>query len=450
MTDILALLQPIQNSVSRTTLRQLSRIITAMLAMTGRVTMLGLSRWAEKGGSYRTIQRFFYTLIPWAQVFWTFFSVHLMDRQDTYLLAGDESVITKAGDKTHGLDFFFSGLLKKAVPGLSFFTLALISTQQRHAFPICVEQMIRTEEEKASNQVKKQAQRAKSAGPKGKPGRPKGSRNKKKAEVNLNPELTHIQKMVQSLLKTIQGTICITYLILDGHFGNHPALHMVRQCQLHLISKLRYDAALFLPYAGPKPKRGPTPRLGNKVDVRQIPDAYLKETKVEDGFETRTYQMQLLHREFDEPLNVVILLRINLTTKAWSNAILFSSDLDLAYDKLIDFYSLRFQIEFNFRDAKQFWSLEDFMTVTQTAVINAANLSLFMVDVSQVLMCDDRQNDPNFSVLDLKAHYRGCRYLLETIQMLPQKPDDNLVSQLFQKVAALGRIHPAKTLVSSG
>ncbi len=90
------------------------------------------------------------------------------------------------------------------------------------------------------------------------------------------------------------------------------------------------------------------------------------------------------------------------------------------------------------------------MTTTQTAVTNAANLSLFMVNVSQVLMCNERQNDPNFSVLDLKAHHRGCRYLLETLQMLPQKPDDNLVSQLFQKVAALGRIHPAKALVSSG
>jgi putative transposase len=186
------------------------------------------------------------------------------------------------------------------------------------------------------------------------------------------------------------------------------------------------------------------------MDVCKIPQAYLKKTIVEDGFETRTYQMQLLHREFDEPLNVVILLRINLATKTWSNAILFSSDLELTYDKLIDFYSLRFQIEFNFRDAKQFWGLEDFMTVTPTAVTNAANLSLFMVDVSQVLMYNDRQKDPNFSVLDLKAYYRGCRYLLETIQMLPQKPDDNLVSQLFQKVAALGRIHPAKTLVSSG
>ncbi len=50
-------------------MRQLSRIILALLAMTGRVTMLGLSRWAGKGDSYRTIQRFFYTAIPWGIVF---------------------------------------------------------------------------------------------------------------------------------------------------------------------------------------------------------------------------------------------------------------------------------------------------------------------------------------------------------------------------------------------
>jgi len=33
-------------------------IIEATLSMTGRVTMLGISRWTEKGGSYRTVQRF--------------------------------------------------------------------------------------------------------------------------------------------------------------------------------------------------------------------------------------------------------------------------------------------------------------------------------------------------------------------------------------------------------
>ena len=160
--------------------------------------------------------------------------------------------------------------------------------------------------------------------------------------------------------------------------------------------------------------------------------------------------MQLFHKDFSDPLNVVVLLRTNLETKAWANVILFSSDLELPYDKLIDFYSLRFQIEFNFRDAKQFWGLEDFMNITPTAVTNAANLALFMVDVSQVLMCQCRQYDPNFSVLDLKAYYRGYRYVTETILMLPQKPDDNLVSQLFHKVAALGRIHSPKMPVLSG
>ena len=90
------------------------------------------------------------------------------------------------------------------------------------------------------------------------------------------------------------------------------------------------------------------------------------------------------------------------------------------------------------------------MNITPTAVTNAANLALFMVDVSQVLMCQYRQEDPNFGVLDLKAYYRGYRYVTETIQMLPQKPDDNLVSQLFHKVAALGRIHPVKVPAPSG
>lgn len=204
-------------------------------------------------------------------------------------------------------------------------------------------------------------------------------------------------KMLKSSLSTIQGTIHLTYLVLDGHFGNHPAFHMVRQCQLHLISKLRYDAALHFAYSGPSLKRGPRPRLGEQVDVRNIPEAYLRDTKVEDGFETRTYQMQLLHKDFPDPLNVVILLRTNLTTTAWANVILFSSDLELSYDKLIDYYSLRFQIEFDFRDAKQFWGLEDFMNVTPTAVTNAANLALFMTDVSQMLMCQYRQDDPNSS-----------------------------------------------------
>ena len=60
--DILALLQHLNPIVSKTTLKQMSLVIYALLAMTGRVTMLGISRWTDKGGSYRTVQRFFQTV----------------------------------------------------------------------------------------------------------------------------------------------------------------------------------------------------------------------------------------------------------------------------------------------------------------------------------------------------------------------------------------------------
>jgi putative transposase len=72
--------------------------------------------------------------------------------------------------------------------------------------------------------------------------------------------------------------------------------------------------------------------------------------------------------------------------------------------------------EFNFRDAKQYWGLEDFMNVTPTGVTNAANLSLFMVNVAYRLQMDRRQHDPDYSILDLKADCRGYKYVEETIQ----------------------------------
>jgi putative transposase len=81
---------------------------------------------------------------------------------------------------------------------------------------------------------------------------------------------------------------------------------------------------------------------------------------------------------------------------------------------------------------------------------NAANLSLFMVNLSQLLMRDFRQTDLDFGVLDLKSYYRGCRYATELLKILPQKPEDILIAQLFRNVATLGSIHFAKASVSSG
>ena len=115
--DIVALCQGLRPPSRATTLRQLSRLGTALLVMTGRVTMLGLARWAGPGGSYRTVQRFFSQALPWAMLFWVCFRQHVYRADAVYLRVGDEVVATKAGKHTHGLDRFFSSLYGKPVPG---------------------------------------------------------------------------------------------------------------------------------------------------------------------------------------------------------------------------------------------------------------------------------------------------------------------------------------------
>jgi putative transposase len=425
-----------------TTIRQFNCIALALLAMTGRVTMLGISRWTGSGGSYRTVQRFFATTLPWANLFWLFFRTHLFQPDDVYLLAGDETVVSKAGKHTPGLDRFFAGLYGKCIPGLAFFTLSLISIKQRRSFPLAVEQVVRSAEEKAAAKAKAATKATKSS-LKPKPGRPKGSTSKAKASCELSPELMRIQRQIGALLERIGGVLPLTYLVLDGHFGSAGALQMARACTLHLISKLRTDSALYLPYDGPYAGHGPRRTYGDKLNPRAIPERYLCQTTVEKDIATRIYQVQARHKTFAQPLNIVCLVKTNLKTQAVAHVLLFSSDLELPFDKLIDYYCLRFQLEFNFRDAKQYWGLEDFMTTHPTRVTNAANLSLFMVNLAERVLRDVRQLEPQMSVLDLKAQCRGTKYVEETIKLLPEKPDADVLEWIVRKVVGIGRIHAA-------
>ena len=435
MINILALLQCLAPVVTPATLRQFSRIVLALLAMPGRVTMLGISRWTEPGGSYRTVQRFFNTTLDWGQVHWLLIQTHLLQPQATYLLVGDEVVVTKAGAETHGLDRFFSSLFGKPVPGLAFFAFALVNVQQRTAHPLRIGQVLRpaAPAEPAPAPAAPAAKRGR--------GRPKGSKNRNKADVALAPYLSFILTLLQAVQQLLGTTLVVSYVVLDGAFGNNYALQMVRRCPYDLISKLAVNSALFFLYDGRYSGRGPPKKYGDKVNYAQLPARYLKKTTTEKGICTEIYQFSALHKLFAQPLNVVVIVKTNTATGARAHAILFSSDRNQTYAQIIDYYTLRFQIEFNFRDAKQYWGLEDFMNVRETPVTNAANLAFCMVNLAQILRQRWRPKQPDFSVLDLKAHFRGLKYVAETLKLLPQKPEPIVIQQITAKIALLGAVN---------
>ena len=147
--------------------------------------------------------------------------------------------------------------------------------------------------------------------------------------------------------------------------------------------------------------------------------------------------MRVRHKKFADKLNVVIIIKEDLKTGKKGRVILFTTDLLLSWEKIIQYYRLRFQIEFNFRDAKQHWGLEDFMVVKEESVLNAANLSLFMVNISQVMGARIGEK----SILDLKASYHGLRYAQELLKLLPQNLQAININQILQRLPVLGRIH---------
>jgi putative transposase len=85
--------------------------------------------------------------------------------------------------------------------------------------------------------------------------------------------------------------------------------------------------------------------------------------------------------------------------------ILFTDDLTLSPLLLIKYYVLKFQIEFDFRDAKQFFGLSDFKNYKPNQLTNAVNIAFTCKLASQILLekCKQQLNNPNLSTTALKA-----------------------------------------------
>ena len=339
MYDILSLFSVLYPHLSRTTVRQFSGVVIGLLAMTGPVSMLNISRWTSEGGSYRTLQRFFNTVIPWGSVCWVFFRTYLLDRESLYILAGDATTVSKSGESTYGLSRFFSSTHGKTLPGLGFLSLSLVSVEERRSYPMVMEQIVRGDAGSPSPPASEPRDETQPPSPRRTPGRPKGSRNRNKTTVPLSDTLKHLQTMVKALLARIGDLIPVRYLVLDGYFGHNNALQMTQHCGLFLISKLRVNTALYFPSTEPYPGRGRPRIYGQRFNPQQIHPKHRVSTQTHENITTEVYQATLRHKKFPEPLNVVCILKTQLLTEKKSHVLVFSSDWALDAEKIIDYYS---------------------------------------------------------------------------------------------------------------
>ena len=151
-------------------------------------------------------------------------------------------------------------------------------------------------------------------------------------------------------------------------------------------------AALYFLFQGEYSGRGPHPKYGEKLNFdmaeSQLKGYFVEEQKQKDGSIDRIYQIKnMLHK-----------------------------------------YQVRYQIEFNFRDARQFFGLSNFKNIKKQQVQNVIGYAFFMVTLSNILLFEIKQKYPDskFSIQDLKAYFRAEKYLNELLNK------DELTASFFQ------------------
>lgn len=325
------------------------------------------------------------------------------------------------------------------MPSLCFLCLSLVSVKHHRSFPIVMHQLLKKElqgcskyrkntDDKESNEGKEDASSP------AKRGRPKGCKNFNRRDVQLSEYLeTLLQKL--TMLQGILGDDCRPkYLLFDGEMGNNFGVQMASRASLNLISKLRRDSQLYLPWEGEYNGRGRKRIYGERLKPQNIPDKYRVKTGEEGDSRVEYFQVKVHHKMFPDALNIVLIRKTKLSSNKVGHVILFSSDLELAWDKVVDYYSLRFQIEFNFRDAKQYWGLEDFMVVKESKVRNSACFSMFMVNISYALITNSK-GKVGQSVHDLKVWYLARKQVLNTLKLCGENAHAIFITKLIDKIS---------------
>src|SRR5699024_10219041 len=140
-------------------------------------------------------------------------------------------------------------------------------------------------------------------------------------------------------------------LIADAYFSKRGFVESLFQNGFTVISRLRDDADLQYLYKGKQNKgRGRPRKYDGKVLVRALdPDKVTLENEQE---REQIYSVVVASKSLKMNIKVVIVK--TKTKDRWSHKLYFSTDIEMDWKVILDYYRSRFQIEFLYRDSKQF------------------------------------------------------------------------------------------------
>ena len=229
----------------------------------------------------------------------------------------DASFVPKSGKATFGLDYFWNGSASRADQGLEVSLIGVVDVEAQQGYALSAQQTF------AQSEV---------------------------------PDLSRLEQAIYHL-ETARPQLNerVKYLAVDGAYAKAPFVEAAVEMNLAVISKLRRDANLRYLYNGEQKPKGRPCKYDGKVDLSDPSRLTWVET-LPSGVEL--YSAVVFAVALKRSIRLVYLLdNRDPTHPRW--VLLFSTDIHQDPKEIYQMYKLRFQVEFIFRDAKQFTGLSD-------------------------------------------------------------------------------------------
>ncbi len=369
-------------------------LFTTLLVVRGKATFRNLSRYSDL--SEKTYSRQFAKAFD-AVAFNRQLLNEAIGTESERILAFDPCFIPKAGKKTYGRDFFWNGSHNRTEKGLEISTFSIVDVGRNTGFALSARQTdpppasapVSSPEEKADEKTRKAFKKKAGAA---------------EDETLIDAYLQHLGQVHPHLLPTEK------HVVVDGYFAKKKWVDGVDAFGLHTIGKLRQDADMRYFYTGPKRENGSGRQktYDGKVNWQDVRRFHY--VAYQDGLEI--YTLVLNHVSLKRTLRVVVVLDVrDPANKRY--ALLFSTDTHLDALTIYRYYKARFQIEFLFRDAKQFTGLTDCQARDANRLHFHFNASLTALNIAKVelLQAQDHVGPIVYSIASLKACYFNEHYL---------------------------------------
>lgn len=385
------------NNTKKPQQKFLCHVMRLLLMLPGRMTFRNLSRYSpyhEKTFARWFARDFDFVSLNHAAI------VEVVAPSHEHLLAFDPSFVPKSGQHTYGLDMFWNGAHSRAEKGLEIATLAWIDVTYNSAYTLSVEQTPPTQSRDAE-------------------------------QTRIDAYLSQIAAVV-----TTQQLQPLKYLVVDGYFSKQKFVDGICALDLHLVGKLRRDANLRHLYSGPRHSGPGRPKT---YDGKVIFSDLARFEQVESGDEDSTLYHQVVnHVHLKRNLRLVLVRH----RPSGRYALLFSTDVALSAQAIYRYYKARFQIEFLFRDAKQFTGLSDCQARSANKLRFHFNASLSAVSFAR-LEARQRAAKPGvpFSMASLKRYYFNQHLLDRILEQLATEGSVEKFSPVYEELCNYGTIH---------